>query len=205
MTVKLVNHRKGNEKEFESVEEAEDKKGDMVSLGVSPEHLEIIKNGEESEAQSESEAKEPEVVEEPEEVEPVEPTEDVDDALDQLGEELDTDPLSILPDHMKDDIKGTPAVNKRGYAMIAERYGISTSAEVVEFPWENDENRCVASAKAITEDGKEYSGWASASSEDGDMEDQLIELAETRALKRSVSWASGVGIVSYQELRSELE
>jgi hypothetical protein len=106
---------------------------------------------------------------------------------------------------MVDDIQGKPAVNKRGYAMIAERYNIQTSAEIVQFPWDNSEGRCVAHATAVTEDGKEYSGWATASAEDGDMEDQLIELAETRSLKRSISWASGVGIVSYQELMSELE
>jgi hypothetical protein len=127
------------------------------------------------------------------------------DPLDQLGESLGTDPLSILPGHMVDSIQGQPAVNKRGYAMIAERYGIETSATIVELPWENGEGRCVASATATTEDGKEYSGWATACSKDGDMADQLIELAETRALKRSVAWASGVGIVSYQELSEELQ
>lgn len=37
------------------------------------------------------------------------------------------------------------------------------------------------------------------------MPDQIIELAETRALKRATSWASGVGIVSYQELMNELQ
>jgi len=128
-----------------------------------------------------------------------------DDPLSELGEELGTDPLEILPNHMKDTIKGTPAVNKRGYAMIAERYGIEASAEIEVFPWENDENRCVARAEATTEDGKSYSGWATAAAGDGDMQDQIIELAETRALKRCVSWASGVGIVSYQELADELE
>lgn len=132
------------------------------------------------------------------------PPEDA-DALDELGESLGTDPLSILPGHMIDSIQGQPAVNKRGYAMIAERYGIETSADVVTFPWENEEGRCVAKATAVTDDGKEYSGWATACAEDGDMADQLIELAETRALKRSVSWASGVGIVSYQELSEELQ
>jgi len=132
-------------------------------------------------------------------------TSSADDPLAQLGEELGTDPLDILPSHMIDKIQGEPAVNKRGYAMIAERYGIEAKAEVVEMPWENDEGRCVAKATATTEDGKEYSGWASACASDGDMSEQLIELAETRSLKRCVSWASGVGIVSYQELSGELE
>jgi len=148
-----------------------------------------------------------EVVEEPTHTveAPPKPEESQDDPLAQLGEELGTDPLSILPTHMVDTIQGQPAVNKRGYAMIAERYGIEAKAEIVELPWENEEGRCVAKATAITEEGKEYSGWATAAESDGDMPEQLIELAETRSLKRCVSWASGVGIVSYQELASELE
>ncbi len=127
------------------------------------------------------------------------------DAIDQLGDSLGTDPLDILPEHMVDTIQGQPAVNKRGYAMIAERYGIEVSADIEVYPWENEEGRCVARATAVTEDGREYSGWATASADDGDMNDQIIELAETRALKRGVSWASGVGIVSYQEMAGELE
>lgn len=58
---------------------------------------------------------------------------------------------------------------------------------------------------AVTEDGKEYQDYATASADDGDMEDQIIELASTRALKRCVGWASGLGIVSYQELTNQLE
>ena len=140
-----------------------------------------------------------------------EPTADVvdvqetDDALDELGDSLGTDPLNILPGHMIDEIQGQPAINKRGYAMIAERYGIEVKAFIESYPWDNEDNRCVARAVAITEDGKEYQDWASAKAEDGDMGEQLVELASTRALKRVVGWASGLGIVSYQELAGELE
>ena len=147
-----------------------------------------------------------EVVEEPNHtVEAPDTVESEDDPLAQLGEELGTDPLSILPSHMIDRIQGEPAVNKRGYAMIAERYGIEVTATIRELPWENEEGRCVAQSSAWTDDGKEYSGWATACADDGDMPEQLIELAETRAMKRAVSWASGVGIVSYEELASELK
>ena len=127
------------------------------------------------------------------------------DALDQLGESLETDPLSILPGHMIDNIKGQPAINKRGYAMIAERYGVEVKSEMVSFPWENDENRAVAKAVAKTEDGKEYQDYGTAREGDGDMKEQLVELASTRALKRVTGWATGLGIVSYQELSQELE
>lgn len=130
---------------------------------------------------------------------------DGDDPLDQLGDSLGTDPLEILPGHMIDHIQGQPAINKRGYAMIAERYGIEVKAFIESYPWENEEGRCVARAMAKTDDGKEYQDWATANKADGDMSEQLVELASTRALKRVVGWASGLGIVSYQELAGELE
>ena len=68
-------------------------------------------------------------------------TEDTDAALEELGDSLETDPLGILPGHMIDHIQGQPAINKRGYAMIAERYGVSVKAYIESYPWENDEGR----------------------------------------------------------------
>lgn len=118
---------------------------------------------------------------------------------------LDTDPLSILPDFMKDPIKGSVAVNKRGYAMIAERYDIEVSTEMVESPWDNDEGRVVCKATAITDDGKTYNAYGTACADDDDDSAQLIELADTRSQKRAVQWASGFGIVSYAEMANSLE
>lgn len=226
-------------REFDTEEDAKECRSDMISLGATPENIEIIPpdEGKEAAADGGTETLEPDVIEHSGDATPDDPEsstntgeEDVEhaldnideldvdvdmdrvrdrvedaEALDQLGESLQDDPLEILPSHMKDPIQGTPAVNKRGYAMIAERYGIGVSADIEQYPWENEEGRCVARATATTEDGREYSGWATACAGDDDMEDQIIELAETRALKRAVSWASGVGIVSYQELAGELE
>jgi hypothetical protein len=127
-----------------------------------------------------------------------------DDGIDDLGESLQDDPLELLPSHMIDTIQGEPAINKRGYAMIAERFGVEVQSRIVVFPWDNDENRAVARATAETEDGKQYTDYASACADDGDMSDQIIELASTRALKRVTGWATGLGIVSYHELSEQL-
>ena len=138
------------------------------------------------------------------EPEPEPPQTETAEAIDRLGESLEDDPLAILPGHMVDEIQGVPAINKRGYSMIAERYGIEVTTEILAFPWDNDAGRAVAKATARTEDGKTYTGHATASKGDGDMPEQLIELADTRAMKRAVSWASGLGIVAYEELTDEL-
>jgi len=97
---------------------------------------------------------------------PTESPEDViddDGGIDDLGESLQDDPLELLPSHMIDTIQGEPAINKRGYAMIAERFGVAVKSEIVTFPWDNDDNRAVARATAETEDGKTYTDYASAS------------------------------------------
>lgn len=186
-------------RECDSRSEAEEIKADMEGLGVD---VEIVAQDEPTEEPPEDET-EAEVVDE-KIVTPDEAEESL-KAIDELGQELGTDPLNILPKHMVDDIQGKTAVNKRGYAMIAERYGIAVSAEILHYPWDNDEGRAVCRAVATTDDGREYSGVGTAAESDGDMPEQLLELAETRSLKRAVSWASGVGIVSYQELMGQLE
>jgi len=207
----------GNERTCDSRSEAEETKNDLVSLGADPTKIEIVPPGEgENTAPDAAEVLAEETGEPKEKFEPeqeipefdeqdMKPVEESKGAIDELGESLGTDPLSILPGHMIDTIQGQPAINKRGYAMIAERYGVSVKAEIETYPWENEDGRCVAKAVATTEDGKEYQDYASAAESDGDMSDQLVELASTRALKRVTGWATGLGIVSYQELSSELE
>jgi hypothetical protein len=192
------NTETGEEWNCDSKAEAEERIDDVAGLH-DPEDFEIVPPGG-AKTDGGTETVEPEIVDHSETPEVSET-----DALDELGESLETDPLSILPGHMVDHIQGQPAVNKRGYAMIAERYGIEVSAEIEHYPWDNDEGRCVARATAVTDDGRNYSGWATACAEDGDMDDQIVELAETRALKRAISWASGVGIVSYVEMTDQLE
>lgn len=118
---------------------------------------------------------------------------------------LDTDPLNVLPAFMVDTIQGAQAVNKRGYAMIAERYDIEVSTEMVQSPWDNDEGRVVCKATAVTDDDKTYTAYGTACESDGDDSKNLIELADTRSQKRAVQWASGFGIVGYQELTGQLE
>jgi len=206
MTIYLENQRKQQVREFENRAEAEDAKQDLIGLGMDSQNLVITQDDPRDDStETDGGTQDVSVVSDESPTKEPEPTQGDSDALDELGEELGTDPLSILPSHMTDRIQGQPAVNKRGYAMIAERYDISVSAEIVTYPWENEEKRCVAKATAITDDGREYSGHATACESDGDMSEQLIELAETRSLKRAVSWASGVGIVGYQELKQELE
>jgi hypothetical protein len=115
------------------------------------------------------------------------------------------DPVDWLPDHFIDRIQGVPTVNRKGYAVIASEYNVSVTAEPVVRASETGNEYAEFRATAITEDGTEYSGFGSAhiNRDTGDSPYLLNELAETRAMKRAVSWATGIGLTAVEELRGQ--
>jgi len=119
---------------------------------------------------------------------------------------IDSDPVQWLPSHFVDTIQGVPTVNRKGYAVIASKYGISVTSEPVTLPSDTDFEYAEFRATAVTPDGKEYSGFGSAhvDRQDGDDKYLLAELAETRAMKRAVAWSSGVGMTAASELMGDL-
>lgn len=184
----VIRDDNGTERTFEERAAAEEAKKDLEELGADVE-LEAI--GTDT----------TEVVEEPDttETEPVE-------SLPDQPPSLDEDPISWAPEHFVDTIQGTPAINRKGYAVMAERFGISVVAEPVTLPSNTGFEYAEFRAIAETEDGTEYSGFGSAhvDRQDGDDEHLLGELAETRAMKRALAYATGLGMTAVEELQGEL-
>mgnify|MGYP000294121194 CR=1 FL=1 len=120
--------------------------------------------------------------------------------------DISDDPLSVMPTHFVDRIQGTPVINRKGYAVLAEHYGIEVVAEPVTLPGATDHTYAEFRAIATTDDGTEYSGFGSAhvDRQDGDDPYLLAELAETRAMKRAVSWATGIGMTAKVEMEGSL-
>jgi len=117
----------------------------------------------------------------------------------------DKDPADWLPDGFVDNVHGTQAINRKGYAVLARNNNISVVANPVVRASETDFETAEFQAIATTEDLCEYSGFGSAHiSRDtrggGDDPYLLNELAETRAIKRALAYATGVGMVSAEEL-----
>jgi hypothetical protein len=54
------------------------------------------------------------------------------------------------------------------------------------------------------DDGKRYQNHGSASIDRGDDATLLLELATTRARKRALAGATGVGLIAVEELKNEL-
>jgi hypothetical protein len=189
---------RGNERPCESRSEAEEVADELRSLGAD---VEIVAPGEDDNV---------DVVEHdtpPKEANTVEPDNVDAEALDAVAEkDIATDPLSVMPKHFVDQIQGVPTINRKGYAVLAEHFNVSVTAEPITLPSETDFEYAEFRAVATTEDGQEYSGFGSAhiNRQDGDDKHLLAELAETRAMKRATAWATGVGITAYTEMSNSL-
>jgi len=183
---------RGNEKTVDSRREAEARKQDLLKLGVDEQHIEIIPpNDAATDGGQAGEAN------------PVADTPADDDLPDDPP--IDQDPVNWLPSHFVDEIQGVPTVNRKGYAVIASKYGITVEAEPITLPSETGFEHAEFEATAETPDGERYSGFGSAhvDRDDGDDPHLLGELAETRAMKRAVAWASGVGLTAIEELQGD--
>lgn len=183
---------RGNEKTVDSRREAEARKQDLLKLGADEDHIEIIPpndtatdGGQAAEANTVADAP-------------------VDDDLPD-DPPIDQDPVNWLPSHFVDEIQGVPTVNRKGYAVIASKYGISVEAEPITLPSDTGFDHAEFKATAETPDGQQYTGFGSAHVDRGDGDDPhlLGELAETRAMKRAVAWASGVGLTAIEELQGD--
>jgi len=160
---------------------------------------EVVQQGGKTDGGKVGETRQVEHIEEPE------PAENFEDELPEYPP-IDQDPVNWLPGHFIDEIQGVPTVNRKGYCVIAARYGVSVTAEPVTLPSETEFEYAEFRAVATTEDGQTYSGFGSAhvDRQDGDDPDLLAELAETRAMKRATAWATGIGMTAMSEMTNQL-
>ncbi len=106
-----------------------------------------------------------------------------------------------MPGDFIDYIDGSPAINKKGYAVLAHHYNISVATQLRVSPTETGFEYAEAHAVASTEDGRTYEAHGSAHVDRGDDKTLLVEMADTRAAKRALSLATGVGMVAVEELK----
>lgn len=179
-----------NRREFESRSAAEDAKADLEALGVSVELHPPNGSAETDGGNSVVDA------------EPVE-TEPTPDDVESLPERtVADDPLTWVPGHFVDDIDGTQAINRRGYEVLSHFYEISVSASLQVGPDENDHEYARVKATAETPEGRTCEAFGSAHVDRGDDSELLLEMADTRARKRALAIATGVGAVAVEELKA---
>lgn len=118
---------------------------------------------------------------------------------------VDEDPLTWMPDEFTDTIDQTTVINRKGYEVMAHHYGISTQSECLVGPEEAGFEFARVQATATKPDGTEYQAHGSAHTDRGDDSYLLLEMADTRARKRAIAQATGVGMVAVSELQNSLE
>ena len=191
MSVTLVDHGRDNERTFDDIAEAKSKKADLADMdGVDPDDLEIVQDNQSDDSPDET-VNSPDIVEADTDQGPV------DDLPD--NQPIGEDPLQWIPDEFQDRIDGTIAINRKGFEVLAHHYDISCTTDMVE----RTDDLVIHKAIAITDDGVEYSAYGEAHASE-DNQSQLVRISDTRAYKRAISRATGVGVIAIEELKNEL-
>jgi len=114
------------------------------------------------------------------------------------------DPLTWIPGEFVDEIDGSSAINRKGFEVLAHFYDVSTTSNLQVKPEETDHEYCRVKATA-TIDGRTVEAFGSAHVDRGDDPELLLEMSDTRARKRALSIATGVGAVAVEELKNEVQ
>jgi len=115
------------------------------------------------------------------------------------------DPLNWVPGSFVDEIDGTQAINRKGFEVLSHFYDVDVHTELQVPPEDTDHEYCRVKATAVTADGRECEAFGSAHVDRDDDPWLLLEMAGTRARKRALSIATGVGAVAVEELRNQVE
>lgn len=199
-----VKAENGNERPVDSRSEAEEVKEEMEQLGMTVE----IEAPKESDGGATDDSMPEEPIDVPRSVQnsgPEEPASDGSESGPLIADmNLSDDPLDVLPSYMITQVDGKPSLNKRGVSVLAYHFDIDVvDREVVAYPHETEYETAVVQFMVKGADGRKFSGMGEAHV-DETPKHQLLRMAETRAYKRAVIFATGTGIVGYQELMDEL-
>ncbi|WP_148858653.1 hypothetical protein [Natronococcus pandeyae] len=126
-------------------------------------------------------------------------------AYDLPDRSISDDPLEWVPGEFIDEIDGTQAINRKGFEVLSHFYDIDVETDVQVPPHETGFTYCQVKAAATTPDGRRCEALGSAHVDRGDDSVLLLELADTRARKRALSIATGVGAVAVEELKNEFD
>jgi len=180
-TIKAEN---GETRSVESRAEAKSVKEDMEKLGISCEIIPPNTKADGGEAVPQSQTQDSMKTEEPDIEEP----------------DIDKNPVEWLPDHLIDIVEGVPTISRKGYCIVCQQFGVSIESEAVVRSSSTEFEYAEFRAVAVDSDDKKFTGFGTAHIERGDDPYLLNELAETRAMKRAATWATGVGLTAVEEI-----
>lgn len=130
-----------------------------------------------------------------------EPAEEYD--LPDDGPSVDEDPLVWMPDEFTDTVDGTVTINRKGFEVLAHHYDVSGGTDMVVSPVDTDMEYAAHKATVTDADGNKYTAYGEAHATDNG-EENIVRMSDTRAYKRAVSRATGVGTIAIEELQNDL-
>jgi len=173
---RVVDSERGNERPCETRAEAEEKRENLISLGASPDQLEIVPPEEEDQPV-------------PPQEEGPEATKFVENPIVEL-EKVNSDYVNV--------VKGTKAISKRGFRYLQSKFDISTTSEVVHV-FENPKG-VVVHARAELPDGRFAEAHGEGYAEGDVSGDEFVRYADTRAKNRALSDLTSSGALAEDEL-----
>lgn len=129
-----------------------------------------------------------------------------DEPTDQLpddGPSISEDPLTWMPGEFTETVDGTVTITRKGYEVLAHHYDVQGGTDMVVSPVETDMEYTVHKATVTDADGDTYTAYGEAHAGDNGVEN-IVRMSDTRAYKRAVSRATGVGTIAIEELQNEL-
>ena len=209
----IIDDGRENAKSFESKAKAQAKASELKEMVDDPESISVVQGSFTSYAEYKGRAdggtvdvvEHTDSADEPPQTAAQEPQEKgLGTALAEIGDSIETDPLDVLPGYMITHVDGKPSLNKRGVSVLAYHYGIDVQdRETIAYPHETDYQTAVVEITVTNEEGRTFVGSGEAHV-DETPKHQLLRMAETRAYKRAVIFATGCGIVGYHEIVEEL-
>jgi hypothetical protein len=204
----VVDHDNDNRKPADSEDEAEDMAQTAREFGSND--VEIVDQTTDDDSEdTDDKGTTTEVVAE---AQPVDQEADVVADRDEVSAELSDrtvtdDPIVWLEEnsgHFVDYVgrHNTPAINRKGFEVLSHFYDIDVEVDLKVAPEDNDFQFCRAKATATTPEGRVCEAFGSAHVDRGDDAELLIEMAGTRAKKRALSLATGVGSIAVEEIQS---
>jgi len=206
MSFSVIDHGNENARSFDSRAEADDKAKGVKQMVSDPSAIEVVQGEYDDYSAYENQDTDdvdPEIVDHSTDGGHVQPEPTT--AADKLPDrDLTDDPFEWMPGHYVDQIDGSPAINRQGYAVLSQFYDINVTSDVAVGPEDTDFTFCRCEATAWDADGQEYRAHGSAHVDRGDDATLLLEMADTRATKRVLALATGVGAVAVEELKNSL-
>jgi len=189
------------EKDATSRSDAEATKAQAEDLGLK--HVEIVPPGDDEADDGEADDDmNVDVVEHgPDADADPDPTDEYD--LPDDGPSVDEDPLVWMPDEFTKTVDGTVTITRKGFEVLAHHYDVSGGTDMVVSPVETDMEYTVHKATVTDADGNTYEAYGEAHAGDNGVEN-IVRMSDTRAYKRAVSRATGVGTVAIEEIQNEL-